>query len=267
MNPQKYTIGEASNIAPSNMSKIFQLHNHEDYELFLFFEGNAKYIVENKSYSLNPYDMIIVRKNELHRVYHNQPVKFHRTILFINPAFFQENNCLEYELQLLKILETGNKIPGELVRSSGLYDAFLRYKKYSDNYNITDNIPILNAIIIEILYLISKITKFSASDYLNSPINPIILYLNDNFTEDITLDMLEEKFFISKHYLCRQFRKTTGLTVVDYIRKKRLAKVQEMKANGMGLLDAAMISGFNSYSAFYRACQKEFGYSPREKIT
>lgn len=264
MNSRNYIINESCTVAPSNMNEIFQLHNHDDYEIFLFFQGDAKYIVENKSYLLEPFDIIIVKKNDLHRVYHNRPVAFHRTVLFISPMFFQTNNCCDYETQLLHILSTGNKIPGNVVRSSGLYDAFLRYKKYSEDYQIIEYSPILNAIIVEILYLISKITKASTPDSnQNSPINPVIAYLNKNFTEEITLDMLEKNFFISKHYICREFKKATGLTVLEYVRKKRLAKAQELRTEGMSLLDAAVTSGFNSYSSFYRAYHKEFNCTPR----
>ncbi len=256
-----YKISEACTIAPSNMHELFQLHNHDDYEIFLFLKGDAKYIVENKTYCLEPFDIIIVKKHELHRVFHNNPVAFHRKVLFITSAFLQKHNCLEYEKQMLKILGTGNKIPGKLVRSSGLYDAFERYRTYSKDYVEKDN-PVLTAIIIEILYLISQIAHSSTPDFSNSPINSVISFLNENYTEHIDLDMLQEKFFISKHYLCRGFRKATGLTILEYVRKKRLVEVQKLHENGLSLLEAAVRSGFNSYSSFYRAHQKEFGYSP-----
>ncbi len=261
MSVNNYKISEACTVAPSNMHELFQLHNHDDYEIFLFLKGDAKYIVENKTYSLEPYDTIIVKKHELHRVFHNNPVSFHRKVLFISSSFLQKYNCLEYEKQMLNTLASGNKIPGKLVRSSGLYDAFERYRIYSKEYTEKDN-PVLTAIIIEILYLISQITDSSTPDSSNSPINPVISYLNDNYTEHIDLDMLQDQFFISKYYLCREFRKATGLTVLEYVRKKRLAEVQKLHENGLSLLEAAVRSGFNSYSSFYRAYQKEFGCSP-----
>ena len=132
---KSYFISEGISKKPSN--EWFQLHNHEEYEIFLFLEGDAKYIVENKSYALEPNDLIFIKKHELHRIYHNRPVPYRRTVLYISPSFFQENNCTDYETQLLEIFATGNKISGNIVRSSGLYDAFFRYKKYSEDYSIT----------------------------------------------------------------------------------------------------------------------------------
>ena len=90
--------------------------------------------------------------------------------------------------------------------------------------------------------------------------------LNNHYTEDITLDLLHEKFFISKYHLCRAFHKATGLTIHEYIRRKRVTKVRELCAEGMSIGDAAAQAGFNDYSSFYRAYQKEYGTSPREDL-
>lgn len=258
-----YSINESRINTPSNIN--FQLHNHDEYEIFLFLEGDSRYIVEDKTYTLEPWDIIIIRKHELHRIYHNRSVPYQRIVLMVSPLFFQENGCQNYESQFLKgAFGNGNKIAADLVRSSGICDAFLRYKKYSEDYTLSPRSPVLQAIIVEILYLINKTTGFSASDLTNSPIKPVLLYLNNNFTEDITLDLLEEKFFLSKYYLCRTFHKTTGLTVHEYIRRKRLTKVRELRSEGMNIGEAAARSGFHSYSSFYRAYLNEYGTPPRK---
>ena len=66
-----YTINESFNFAPTNAN--FQLHNHNDYEILLFLEGDARYIVEDNIYTLEPGDLILIRKHEFHRIYHNSP--------------------------------------------------------------------------------------------------------------------------------------------------------------------------------------------------
>lgn len=263
-NPNYYLFGETTTELPSNAH--YQLHTHDDYEILLFLEGDSRYVVEEKMYTLEPCDIIIIRKHEMHRIYHNSDKLYRRVVLMVAPEFFQQNNCTEYEAQFLKTAGTDNKINADLVRSSGLYDAFLRYIKYSQNGIIDAGSPILKATIIEILYLINKITGFSASDLTNSPIKDVIYYLNNRFTEEITLDMLEEKFFLSKYYLCRAFRKATGLTVHEYICRKRLTRARELRAEGYSLSEAAMMVGFHDYSSFYRAYLKEYGKPPRSDM-
>ena len=260
-----YKIFESLLPDPSNVN--FKLHNHNEYEVLLFLEGDAKYIVEDKTYTLEPYDVIIIHKNELHRIYHNSETPYHRIILWVEPEFFTANHCTEYEKQFLKApVNTGHKIPASLVRSSGLLDAFLRYQKYSENFTLDGDMPILKTTLIEILYLINKITLFSDADLTKTPVKSVILYINNHYTEDISLDFLENKFFISKYYLCRAFRKSTGLTIHEYIRRKRLTKVRELCEAGLNISNASIQSGFRDYSSFYRAYQKEYGVSPSSDL-
>ena len=244
----------------------FRFHTHENYEIYLFMEGDVNFIIENKTYSLEPYDVIVVKKHELHNISFVKSSPYHRIYLNVWPDFFQKNNCPEYEQFFLNPSPTGdNKIPGKIVRSSGLYDAFKKYQKYSENYNLKET-PILNAIVTEILYLVNNTKHFATPDYSNTPLEKIILYLNEHYTEDISLEILENQFFLSRNYLCRLFRTTTGITIFDYIRKKRLALVQDLINQGMSISDASNLAGFHDYSSFYRAYYKEFQASPRQNL-
>ena len=78
--------------------------------------------------------------------------------------------------------------------------------------------------------------------------------------------MLAEKFYMSKFYICRCFRNATGLTIHEYIRRKRLTKVRELKNTGKSISEAALEAGFHDYSSFYRAYVKEYGNQPRKDL-
>lgn len=259
-----YRLADKYTEKPDNSHEHFQLHTHEYYELYLYFKGDAKMIIEGVSYNLEPYDMVIIGKSEFHQVFHNSASPYHRITLQISPDFFTINNCELYEEQFAHIsTASGHKIPGNIVRSSGLYDAFMRYKKYSNDYQNRYDYPVTNAIIVEIIHIISRLSLHRTSEYLHSSLQPLITYLNQHYTEEITLDMLQDKFFISKYHLCRTFKKYTGLTLHDYLQKKRLVHARELKSQGISLTDVATMSGFRDYSSFYRAYQKEYNTSPK----
>ncbi len=266
MKETKYVIGEVQTKVKSN-NKPAKLHTHPEYEIQLFLKGNTKYIVEEKVYRIEPGDMIVVRKNQFHAMYRDKSIACERVILGVPSEFFEENNCKAYEEQFLD--EAGrinNKIPAHVVKSSGIYDAFMRYKKYSKEYTLPKDLPVLKAIIIEILYLLNKCSEFAIADESNGSMKEVISYLSTHYTEDITLDGLCSEFYLSKYYLCRGFRKATGLTVFEYVRKKRLAKVAEFVANGVTIGEAAMQAGFRNYTAFYRAYKTEYQSSPGEDL-
>ena len=125
--------------------------------------------------------------------------------------------------------------------------------------------PIVNAGVIEILYLIDSIKTYSKASSTNPQLKTVIEYINANYKNNITLDELEKKFYISKYHLCHIFPRTTGLTIHQYITKKRLAYAKELMRKGSSAADAAEQAGFNSYSAFYRSYVNEYGSSPTDK--
>ncbi len=243
----------------------FKLHTHDEYEIFMFLEGDAHYVVEGKYYSLEPYDIIIIRRNEMHRIFHhNSNNSYGRLIIMVNPEFFKNNNCQEYERQFTEIHEgVGHKISADVVRSSGLYDAIMRLKKYSNDFSVT-NTSIVNSSIIEILHLINGVKLFTQDDSPNSQLSSIMTYVNSNYMSNITLEDIAARFFVSKYHLCRMFKKATGLTLHKYITQKRISLAKTYISEGINITSAVMYAGFNNYSSFYRAYIKEYGITPKD---
>ncbi len=137
-----------------------------------------------------------------------------------------ENGCEEYEEQFFKT-ELGNRLEASTVMASGLLDAFERLWKYTDHLK-HKNTPITKSIVIEILYLLSKTRTFVKADVTDENMERIIAYVNEHYTDPITLELLSEIGYLSVYHLCRRFRKITGLTVHRYITKKRLSLVREL---------------------------------------
>jgi len=249
----------------NSINSNYHLHCHDNYEIYMFIEGDSNYVVEEKIYHLNPDDIIIIRKNDMHRVWHNSNAKYSRLTITVSPNFFTENNCTEYEKAFLNTKsENGNKIVSETVHEVGLYDAIMRFRDFTKGFSEL-NTPIAKSLLIEILYCINIVHDYEQPDEAQKPINKIINYLNSHYTDDLTLDFLCEHFFISKYHLCRTFKKRTGLTIQTYIKEKRLAHFNELIKSEKNLTQAALLSGFNDYSVFYRTYTKKYGHSPERK--
>lgn len=93
----------------------------------------------------------------------------------------------------------------------------------------------------------------------------IINYLNENYTSQIRLEQLADKFFINKYYLQHLFKKHMGVTVMEYVTNKRILKIQCLMEEGCKISVAANMCGFNDYSSFYRAYVKHTGTKPSYK--
>lgn len=262
MSINKYGFEVKATKRMSDDSEFF-LHSHDEYEIYVFFEGDVRYVVEGEEYSLARDDAIIIRKHEMHRGYHNSQKYYSRLVIMVSPDFFVINNCPEYERAFLEEnFSKGNKINAEIVRESGLFNALMRLGQYSDDFCNTETL-IANSIMVEILHIINDISSFEKRDLANETIKNVIDYINKNFTGDIVLNDLCERFFVSKYHLCRVFKEITGITIQMYIKQKRLTLISRLVNEGKSLSEAAILAGFNNYSSFYRACEKVYGSNPR----
>ena len=221
-----FSISYCSTI--KSKTEHFKLHSHDGYEFFLFIKGDSRYIVEGNSYHLSPLDAIVIRRREMHRILHNSDTYYERVVINIEPEFFIQNGCTEYETIFTNhVFEGNNKISAKDIKESGLYDSILSIKKYSEN-GCSPNKPVVRAAIIEFLYILNNIKSFANSDSPGNQIRNIISYINEHYAENISLDSLAAQFFISKYHLCRIFKKETGHTVHNYINQKRLNAVRDL---------------------------------------
>ena len=86
--------------------------------------------------------------------------------------------------------------------------------------------------------------------------------MDGHLTEEVRIDQLAERFYISKFHMMRRFREETGTTVHTYLSDRRLMLARDLIAQGMAATDACFRSGFRSYSSFSRAYGKLFGTTP-----
>lgn len=100
---------------------------------------------------------------------------------------------------------------------------------------------------------------------LHSKLTNILSYLNENFTSTITLDELSEKFFISKYYLSREFKKEFGCTIIQYILVKKITYAKELlRYSQSSIEDIALLCGIDDASYFNKVFRKLEGCTASE---
>ncbi len=91
----------------------------------------------------------------------------------------------------------------------------------------------------------------------------VFRYIRENLTSDLSLEILEEQFFVSRHHLCREFKKLTGQTIHSYIVKSRLDLCKKYIETGKSIKEVYALGGFGSYNHFFRAFKSEYGMTPK----
>ncbi|MEG1593168.1 MAG: AraC family transcriptional regulator, partial [Oscillibacter sp.] len=92
----------------------------------------------------------------------------------------------------------------------------------------------------------------------------VLRYITEHLEENLSVDALAGQFYISRYYLMHRFKAVTGYTVHQYISQKRLLRAGELIRAGVPVMKAAEQAGFAEYSTFLRAFQNTFHMSPRE---
>lgn len=88
-------------------------------------------------------------------------------------------------------------------------------------------------------------------------------YVSTHFCEDISLDQLANRFFISKYYLSRSFREVTGFGIREYVNILRVQKAQSMlQETNLSVSEIAETLGFDSITYFERIFKRHLAVSP-----
>ena len=90
-------------------------------------------------------------------------------------------------------------------------------------------------------------------------------YLDEHYTEKLTLDDLAEHFFINKFYLSKIFKETYGTTVNNYLISKRITRAKQLlRFTDMTVDEVGAAVGMGDANYFSRMFRKVEGISPRE---
>ncbi len=246
------------------------LHQHDFYEIFYYITGEVHYQIEGRAFELSAGDLILVNTKELHQAWIESHEKaYERIVLWLNPDFLTSLSTQQTDLtkcfenpdidNLVKLdFETQQDIKAILLKllaleNAGGYGGDLLYKIY----------------IIELMIKLNNLTTGkNESPDINTRkselIDGMIAYIEAHLSDDLDIDMLAEKFYLSKYHLSREFKKYIGITLYRYIILKRLIIAKQLILENHPITDVYIQCGFGDYSNFFRAFKNEFGLTPKQ---
>lgn len=116
--------------------------------------------------------------------------------------------------------------------------------------------------------LIEDIAERIASNYsngMNPLIRDVIVYMETNYAENLTLDTISRQFAIDPTYFCKLFKKTVGTTFVNYLTDIRIKKAMQLiRETNMPNYLIAEKTGYQTPEYFSKIFKKKTGLSPKE---
>jgi len=95
-------------------------------------------------------------------------------------------------------------------------------------------------------------------------IEKCIEFIEDHIKEDITIEEIANQSGYSLYHFCRVFSLCKGISVMEYMRGRRLALATTELSNNRKIIDIAFDYGFETPSGFAKAFRKAYGYSPTQ---
>ena len=245
-------------------------HTHDYYEFYLFLEGDLDLEISGHARPLHPGDMVLVPPGVSHHaLMHSSDRPYRRFVLWVSQ---------EYAARLLKESPDYVFLMQRAATSSRCYYHFheaefssiqsrlirLLEEFHSNRYG--RNAAVYLALNDLLLYMNRNIYErehpvVSGSGDL---MQEITLFIDEHLTEDLSLDVLADHVCLSKYYIAHYFKDSLGISIHQYITKKRLQSCSEAIAAGSDITRTFDEYGFRDYSSFYRMFRKEYGMSPRE---
>ena len=234
-------------------------HIHDYCEIYFNVSGNVSFAVENKVYPVNTGDIIISKPNEIHYcIYHSDQI--HTCYCFWVKA------SAEYSYLLSPFLQ---RAAGEKNRITLSHNDKEKLRTLFDNMLACQDKKPMSAenlsAVAEVLALIEKNKdRTEPSAGLPARLEEILKYTDENFKSDCTVNMLCEKFFISRSSLYREFKEWLDITPSKYIENRRLSSAKKLLEQGESVQATAEKSGFPDYSHFISLFKRRFGITPKK---
>lgn len=236
------------------------LHSHSHYEIYFLISGTRKFFLGDKMYNISAPCLIVIPPYTMHKT-----EGFGFTRINVNVS---AETLDPYESSVFKRL-SGNIIPLSEENAETVFsvlDNAVNICNTQDKYSQYK----LGGLLSYVILLMDKVNTetvvhpIKANTEKVSPIAlKIIDFLSSHYAEQISLDMLSEKFFLSKMSLCAYFKTAMNCTIGEYVMKLRLNKAKQyLSSSKKSVEEISALCGFSSAAYMGLIFKNKVGLSP-----
>ncbi len=254
--PVSYWIENgAVDVSIKGIEGAVTVHRHEFYEIELILEGGGVYNIDGIDYPISRGKLFVMSPISYHKL------NFDKNTRLINLMFTLNCDNLKFLSGLfanaphfvLDLRETDIEFIRVLAEET--------VKNLKNNNRYTDYTAVL------LNCVLGKISSLKSSESFKSisVISEAVLYIQNHFTEPITLEEVAKISNYSPNYFGKQFKQNTGISFKQYVADLRFAFAKELlKNSSLSVTQISHQSGFNDFSYFMTTFKAKYGVTPKQ---
>lgn len=232
-------------------------HTHYFTELFYVYSGSGEFIIEDKRLPVREDDLIIVNPNVSHTETGTPDSPLQYIVLGINGLQFKNDNmnhAMDFSIQ-------------NFHRSRHIIRFYLEtllheVQEKEENFELCCQ-NLLEILIVTVVRNTQKKIFIAPAKKDTKECRFIEQYIDEHYSEDITLEALSRLTYLNKYYLAHAFKKYRGISPINYLLERRIAEAKHLlETTNFSVAKIASIVGFSSQSYFSQVFKKEMGTSP-----
>jgi len=234
----------------------------QSYLCFMVEDGEGELVYEGKKYELRSGDVVFI---DCRKAYS------HSTGMNLNAGLWSLRWCHFYGPSMpaiyAKYCERGG-LPvirgGDMAQYSTIISDIYTLASSSDYIRDMR----INGKLNDLLTLLME-SSWHREAHTNAPkkmdISSVKSFLDEHYSEKLSLESVASHFFIDKHYLARLFKEQYGVTLVTYLQQVRITHAKRMlRFTDKSIEEIGLECGIGELNYFSRVCKKLEGVSPSE---
>ena len=233
-------------------SGSFHSHHHLFYEILFILNGSGLFLVEDTAYEFSGDTVIVIPPQQYH-------------VLKIPPQRRYERYVVHFAPELLpRELQTERPIVRQA--DDELLALFEKAERGAETFGQMPLRILQGAVIIETMLALrfGKEPHDTPKTEIPAIVQSAVRYVRDNLDKPLNASILAQELFVSKTYLGHIFAKTMNISLMRYVRMKKMYRAREYLRHGASVTRTAELLGFESYHTFLRGYCAEFGVMPSQ---
>lgn len=266
MRQKNFEIFHYNQMTPEEVT----VHHHDFYEVFFFLGGKVTYRAEGQLYHLKPGDILLINPMVLHQpIIASDSPDYERIILWVDKDYLEQLAAGESSLlrcfdgpEQIRLLHLSASV--QRVDMTELLGRLVR-ECYGKEHGAS---LYAEGLFLQIMVELNRLAIHAGSrtegeQEAPSLVSELLDYINEHYSENLSLEGLAKRFFVSKYHLSHEFSRAIGTGVYRYIMLKRLTAAKQLLSENTAPGEVYIRCGFKDYTSFFRAFKAEYGISPR----